>query len=237
MEHVIFATYGTQSAATTLSTATLNDPRFQNLWLLNSESHPSEVAAAMAALRAATEGDDPGAAYDGSVLLGIAPQAFVADWSNVATQSSCLDNGVTPLLTTADGRVTVCRSITTRCLNGTDPDYRTLDTSDAVVPDYVRDGLRLIWTSEFKPNNPRVADDLPDGRERPARVGTPKRWTERMTKYLRELEEASPPQIIDVDTHLPYSEYNSAARRIMSVCPVVPAPNQHQIGVSVRQTA
>jgi phage tail sheath gpL-like len=237
MEHVVFATNGTQSAAATLSTSTLNDPRFQNLWLLNSESHPSELAAAMAALRTATEGDDPCAAYDGSVLLGMAPQAFVADWANVSTQSSCLDNGVTPLLTTSDGRVEVCRSITTRCLNGTDPDYRTLDTSDAVVPDYVRDGLRLIWTSEFKPNNPRVADDLPDGRERPAGVATPQRWTERMTKYLRELEEASPPQIIDVDDHLPYSEYNSAARRIMSVCPVVPAPNQHQIGVSVRQTA
>jgi phage tail sheath gpL-like len=237
MEHVVVATNGTQSAAASLSTATLNDPRFQNLWQLNGESHPSETAAAMAALRAATEGDDPGASYDDKQLLGIAPQAFVADWPSVSTQSACLDNGVTPLLTTNDGRVVVCRSITTRCLNGTTPDYNTLDTSEAVVPDYVRDGLRLVWLSEFKPANPRVADDLPDGKERPAGVATPKRWTQRTVKYLKDLESASPPQIIDVDTHLPTSEYNSAAKRIMSICPVVVAPSQHQIGVSVRQMA
>jgi len=238
MEHYVVAGHGALSASQSLSTITLNYQRFQNAWLLNSESHPSEIAASLAALRTITEQDDPDAAYDDVQLLGIAPQAVVADWPNASTQSSALDNGVTPLTTTPDGRVVVVRSITTRCLNGSDPDYRTLDTSDAVVPDYVRRGLQLIWTTEFKANNPRVADDPAEGqRDRPAGVATPTRWAQRATKYLKDLEGASPPILIDVETNPVIAEYNRAAKRIMAVVPVVPAPNQHQIGVSVRQQA
>jgi phage tail sheath gpL-like len=243
MEHLVFATNGTLSASTTLTTTTLNNARVSGFWLLNGETHPSAMAAAYGALRVEKEQSDPDAAFDGDELLGVAPQRAVGDWSSLSTQQSALNNGTTPGVTTADGRVVVVRAITTKCLNGTDPDYRTLDTSQAVVPDYVRDGLKLIWDTEFKIENPRVASDPASGqRDRPAGVATPTRWNQRVTQYLRVLEGSTPdspfagrPVLVDVGTNLPSSEFDSNANRIMSAVPTKPAPNQHQIGVSVRQ--
>jgi len=40
---------------------------------------------------------------------------------------------------------------------------------------------------------------------------------------------------IDVDANPPLAGFDSIAKRIMSGLPVIPAPNQHQIGVQVQQ--
>jgi phage tail sheath gpL-like len=236
MQHVVLATNGTQSAATTLSTGTINDPRFQHVWLKNSETHPSRLAAAMAALRASKAPSQPNVGFDGDELVGVAPQAYVADWPQMSVQQSCLDNGVTPLATQPDGTVVVVRAITTKCLDGANYNYETLDVGTAETPDYVRDNLSLIWHQEFKVANPYVADDPPEGaKPRPAGIATPTLWKERVRGFLKTLEERENPILIDVDQNPPRAEYNSAAKRIMSAVPVKDAPVQHQIGVSVRQ--
>lgn len=144
LEHVVAATNGSLSSATSLATSTLNAPRVQLLWHLNSETFPPEIAAAFAAVRTATEQNNPSADYDGVAIPGVVGQREQADWPSVATQTSALDNGVTPVTTTPDGTATIVRSITTYCLNGSNPDYRTLDTYQAVVPDYVRKDIGLF---------------------------------------------------------------------------------------------
>lgn len=239
LQHAVTASTGTPVKATTLTKTTLNDARFGHLFLENCESHPSEIAAVFAAIRAAKEQTDPDAAYDDEVLPGIAPQAERADWPGRPLMESLLGEGVTPLYTAEDGTVRVARAITTRCLNGSVPDYRVLDTSEAVVPDHVRRTLELVWTTEFKPANPRVADDPPPEQKEPlAGVGTPSGWNSTVYRILKSMErgEGYPaPILIDVDNRRPVSFYDKTAKRIMSAVPVEPAPNQHSIGVSVRQ--
>lgn len=234
MEHSIVAGVGTLNATSTIANGTLNNHRFQYLWLENGETASFEIACAMGAKRSMAEGTQPNSGYDGEVLIGVLPQRLKSDWALRSEQQSALDDGVTPLLSNAQGEVTVVRSITTRSTDGASSDYRTLDTSEAVVPDAIRDGLRLLWTSEFKPNNPYVTADVALGQpEPPSGVATPSRWTARVTEYLKDRE--ADLWITQVATNLPASEFNDVAKRIMSAVPVVPLPIQHQIGVVVRQ--
>ena len=242
LEHYVLATSTSLSAATTLATTSLNAQRVQLLWYLNSPAHPPVLAARFAAMRTSHEAVDPGASYDGAILTGSASfpikgQFAPADNPTQATQQSALNNGVTPIKSVG-GLPAIVRSITSHSLNGSSPDYRTLDTSDAYIPDYVRIGLGLIWTTEFVVANPRVEDDPPAGVKPPvAGVATPTKWTQRATQYLKTLESGSTqlPLLTDVDENPINSGYDSTARRIMSAVPVIPIATQHQIGVSVRQ--
>lgn len=232
--HAICAVNGTYSAALSLAQTTLNAERVQCMWYLNSETIPSFIAATFAAYRTFVEQTDPDAAYDGYILPGVAPQSQQADWPTMSSLIAALDNGLTPIATNRTGGAYVVRSITTKSLDsGGNPDYRTLDTSDAVVPDYVRRVLDLYWTQTFKVSNPRVGPDpVANQREPAAGVATPTLWNRNVTKIMKDLET----QLIvtDVHTNPPVSEYNTTAKRIMSIVPVKAAANQHSIGVSVR---
>lgn len=238
LQHFVFATNGTAAAHQSLTSVTLNHPRFQGLWFLSSETHPAILAASFASLRTATEQGDPDAAYDDAVIPGVAPQSQKADWASYATQVAALNLGSTPVYTSTDGYAKIVRSIQTRCLNGSNPDYRVLDTGDAIVPDFIRRDLSLEWTTNFKPSNPRNADDSVDGKPAPAGVGTPSVWNARVEGKLRRYErgEGFPaPIIINVDANKPSSAYDTIGKRIMTAVPCVPAPSTHQVGISVRQ--
>jgi phage tail sheath gpL-like len=236
LQHGVVAQTGSLATAITLAQTTLNAYRLQVLWMLNGEVVPSEMAARFAAKRTVAEQTDPAGCYDGKVITGMAPQRARADWSSTSTLVSALDNGVTPFATNPDGTVYCVRSIVSHSLLGATADYRTLDTADAVVPDYVRTSAKLVWLTDFLPSNPRIADDPPSGaKERPAGVATPKRWTQRMVKMLQDLNDQLIVLYDVTDATQPVSEYNSAAKRIMGILPATPCPNQHQIGVSVRQ--
>ncbi len=239
-EYTVVSSSDTLSNAQGLSQTTLNNGRFQLCWMLESESAPSEISAFVAALRTATEPADPGAAYDDAVLTGIVPHRFSSQSPQRSTKVSALQTGLTPIYT-SNGQALITRSITTRCLNGTAPDYRVIDTGWASVTDFIRIDFGTVLWPEFKASNPVVADDpAPEQGERPSGVGTPKNWNGRMYQRLKRFERGDVvssgiPQIIDVDLNLPSSGWDSTAKRIMSLCPVVPAPRNHQIGVSLRQ--
>lgn len=233
MEHIMMGFNGTLANAITLAQTTLNNQRFQVCWLENSECHPSEIAAAMAAERAATEQAKPNSGYD-NVRLQLLGQRLPGDKPLRTELQSALDSGVTPLTTDGEWNVLVVRAITTRSLDGSTPDYRTIDVSDSVVPDYVRRRLAIGWTSEFVKANPHVAPDPREGEpDRPAGVATPSSWSAYVNAELANMErELILTQTADNPCQ---SEYNYAANRIMSAVPSIPLPIQHQIGVSVRQ--
>lgn len=233
MEMSIFATNGTLSAAASLAGTTCNEPRMQCLHLLNGESYPPIIAATFAALRTQYEQDNRNASFDGVTIPGIAPQVQIADRPSHSVQSTALDEGVTELTTDSSGNVVVVRSITTYTLNGSTPDYRTLDTAQVVVPDYVRDYDKLVWLTQFVVANPYVRDDPGANEPEPkAGVATPKRWTQQLGKNTADLVALN---YLSSAVDPPVSEFNAAAGRIMSIHPVVPLPQQHSIGVSVRQ--
>lgn len=237
---VLIGFTGTLAAATTLTTTGINDAMWQLLWMANGEVMPGELAASFGAERQTKEHVDPAAGYDGTIVRGIAPHSFRGDSPSRSTQLSALNAGITPLVSTPDGKVAVVRSITTRCRTNGLPDYRTLDTSEAVVPQFIRKDVGLLWETSFRQANPRVSDDAVGGAKRPAGVATPSLWNAYVTNLLKGHEAGfggAPPIIIDVDQNLPTSGYDPVARRIMTLLPVVVAPTQHQIGVSIRQVA
>jgi phage tail sheath gpL-like len=241
----VFVTFAsTANAAPTAVATAVNDQLFALGWMKNGESHPSEIAAGIAAERSVRFAADPGFNTAGIVLKGIKAQVNSADKLNRAAKVSALNFGITPINSSPDDRVYIERGITTHCQRSgsTDPDYNTLDWADAQVPQYVRLDLGTYWTTAFQPNNPRNADDVPEGaEERKAGVATPSLWSSQVYKKLKDYEisvNGSPPIIIDVDdpTLAVKSFFDKTAKRIMSNVPVRVAPGNYQIGVSVLQT-
>lgn len=232
-EHYVFGFNGTQSAAKSLGQTSVNNARFQEVWHFNSESHPTEIAAAMGAVRASLEQSNPNQGYDGYQFATIKPQRFSQDSPNPVAQQSCLDNSVTPCVT-VNGVVQVVRAITTYSLAGTTPDYRTLDTAQSVVPDYVRDQVGVFWTFTFRVQNPQVGPD-PGDTDPPTPVGTatPSMWVAEVKKILQ--DDAINGWVTQVSENPPVAQWNSAKQCIMSVIPVVPSPLQHSIGANILQ--
>lgn len=236
LQHLVFGHNGTLSAAITLAQTTLNAQRAQLVWYIDSETQPSEISARFCARRTAVEQVDPCAAYDGFVMTGVAPQRSRTVWPTTATLISALDSGVTPMATSRTGDAYIVRSITTKSLTGANPDYSCLDTSTAIMPDYIRRALQLEYETNVKPENPRVADDpAADAKERPAGVLTPARWNDVVKRVLADAEAAT--FLVDTALNPPRAEYNKTAKRIMGIVPVKDAPNNHSIGISVRSVA
>ncbi len=237
LEHAVFGANGTYAAAKSLAQTTCNAERMQCVWQLYGETHPSATAASMAAVRVQYMQATPNPNFDGVVLQGVAPQSQRADWAIRATQQAALDAGVTPIVTT-EGDLTsaqVVRAITTHCLDGSNPDYRTLDVSDATVPDYARRYLDLYWTTSYVVANPYVrADPTSEERDPPAGVATPSRWNSQVSTILQELEGALVLTGTRTTAGQPLSEFDATAKRIMSAVPTFRLPHQHAIGVSIR---
>ena len=237
LTHILCAsTAAALSTAQSLAQTTLNYPRAQLLWAIDEESPGPEVAAVMAAERTLAEQDNWAKDYDGMVLKGIAPQRNKSKRLSIATQTAALDSGVTPINTTDEGAVVV-RSITTRSKAASgSPDYSTLDTHEAIVPDRVREDLKLLWTNSFAKANRGVRPDPAEEEPiPPPGVAYPRLWNQEITSRL--LQHQASGFITGVETHLPFTTYNKTARWLESVVPVIPVPINHTAKVSVRQAS
>ena len=239
----VVATNGTSAAAISLAQTTLNNVRFQLCHMFEGETHPSEIAASMCAKRASVEQSKPNSSYDGYLFAtpssarsgGVQPHRFPAQIPTRTVLQTQLDAGVTPISSTMPGGKAKCiRAITTHCLNGSTPDYRTIDVSQSVVPDYMATVFMLRWTTSFVIANPNVQDNPGDADPLPpAGVAYPDLWNAELITMLRDEEARG--TICQVSNNLPQSEFNSTAGRIMSRVPVIPTPIQHAIGVLVQQ--
>jgi hypothetical protein len=235
LEHAIVANTGTLVAASSISQTTLNDYRSCVLWYENSETHPSELAASVGAIRAVIEPSSPNFNYDDTPVPGAIPQVYAADKALHATLKSALNSGLTPL-TEKNGVVTIVRGIVSHCLNGSSPDYRCLDWGDAIVPDRISKELGAEWVGIFKPANPYVGPDAVGAEaDPPEGVGTPGRWKSSVYGILKASEQAN--WLQDVDANLPDVEYDNDRAALVCAVPVVVRKQQHAIGISVRQQA
>ena len=243
LQQVLVAQNTTLAAATSLAQTTCNDPLFQVLWETNAESHPSRIAAAMAALRASAEQQDPNAAYNYAPLVTVAPMSQKADWPSRSTLISALNNSVTPITSTGDGYARVVRSICTKSLTGGAPDYSTLDTGQVTVPQFILNDWRLYWNSVVAPSCPRVQDDPDPNTPRlpPSGVMYPRLWASLVFAKLMQYAagilsgtSASVAPIILAPT-APVANFDATAKRIMVAANTVPAYNNAQVGISVRQ--
>ncbi len=237
LQEVVVGSNTASSAAQTLATTTLNDTRFELFRVLNSETHPSELAASHASTRVGAEAASPVSFYNYAVVVGAAPQSQKVDWPNHATLVSDLNAGVSPGTTYPDGTVRIVRAITTHSLNGSSPDYTTLDVAQQSLPDAFRAFTALDWV-DYVAQNPVVEADPAPGQRYPASgVGTPGLWNARVTGNLKAWERGDGfpyPQVQQVDTHPPQSFFDLARKCIMSAIPTLGVYNNAQLGVSVR---
>lgn len=238
LEHVGFAGNGALAATITIAQG-LNEQRACYLWMENSEWHPSRLAASVMGFRSTVEGSQPNTNWDNVKLKGSPqPQADEAEIPAHASLKSALNNSVSPLATTPTGEVAIVRGITTHSLNGTDPDYRTLDWAAAIVPDRVRKEIVSDWVNEYVIANPFVGPDVAESAAVPQQgLATPRWWNSRVEGKLRRWATSDFNWLTEIDTHLPESDYDSDAERIMTAVPVKVLAQQHQIGISVRQVA
>jgi phage tail sheath gpL-like len=235
-EHFVFGANGTSAAAISLAQTTVNNQRFQCVYMKNSLSRPCRMAAAMASVRATAEGINPNSSFDDHEFVTIPSQMFQADWIDFTTGEVCLNAGVTPLRSTTGHKAQVIRSITTRCLSGTIPDYRTLDTALGIVPDFCRDDLKLLWTTQFKLDHPYVAPDPAAGEdERDSAVATPTRWNTFVKSEARNLEKQNILTQTALPQNQPLTEYNTILGGLMTSWPIVVLPANHSQGLDVRQ--
>ena len=242
---VVVAT-NASGALTAIAQTALNDVRFSVLRELNAETHPCEIAAVFASIRSSLEGQTWAQQYDNYVLPGVAPQSQNADVPNHASLVSDLNNGITPI-TTVNGQAVIVRAIVTHSLSGSNADYSTLDTSDLTVPDQVRRDIALYWYSFFKPNNPVCQPDPPVSASGaiapfpPTGVATPGIWNQQVIRMMLSYERGDGftfPQVVQGSTaaNPPQSTFDYTRKCLMTACPVVPIPGNHQIGVSIRGT-
>lgn len=247
-QHTVVASNGALAATQSLTGTTLNNARFCMLWGLNDEQDPAELAAWFAGYRAVVEAQDPGADYDDVQIKGLpdlpkTPFRVKANNPGRSTRNSALRSGITPLMQVGS-EMRIRRAVTTKCLDGTNPDYRTLDVYKAYVPDFVRALMAQVY-ADWKKQNPVIMDD--PAAEQPARaegVGTPKPWTGLWYSHLLQLEDGTHPAlpkripiISDVALNPPFSRFNSTpgARRIMCASPLSVADRNHQLGAVIPQ--
>ena len=236
LEHIVFATNGALATAGTLSTSTLNDPRFTNLWQLYGESHPSEVAAVFAAIRAVTESSNPSPRYIYTALPTIAPNRYTADWPQESTRDAALNEGVTPIATSQDGTAYVVRGITSYCRFGGNADDRVLDLNQIVMPDYARERFEQIWTQDISPVYPHVRDSLSaDEPDPPAGVLYPELLAAELKSEMKKWEAQG--WVVSVDAQPLIVQYSAAGRRLLADAVIVPTPINAQLGMNIRQSS
>src|SRR3989304_804412 len=144
LEHIVCATNDAYSTALSRSATTLNAYRACMLWDEYQEAHPSEWAAAFAALRSSREGSNPWQNYIGQQLRSAKPKRYGPAIATHAELKAALNNGLSPV-TTVNGECQIVRAIVTHCLNGTSADYRCYDLPDAKVPDRIRQEEVAAW--------------------------------------------------------------------------------------------
>lgn len=256
LQQVVVGNNGSLAATQSLAQTTLNDPRFQMLWELNGETHPSRMATQMAGVRAGLEQGNPNQAYDGYALPYVAPQTQQADWASITTLISAINNGVTPVTSGpyglgpgGDGYSRVVRSITTKCLTNGFPDYSTIDTGMMTVADFVWTDAKAYFVTTVQPANPDVSDDVPLNQRQPVSgvltpASTKSTFGGRLTRFAQgnlssvPVSGAAliPPIILPPQPGDVQAIFDPTARRIVLTEIIRVMPIDHQLGILVQQS-
>ena len=234
-EQAVFGHNGSSSAAISIAQTTLNHYFSQVCAMRNSDTFPSEIAAEVAGLRAAAEGDQPVGDYDGLALTKVQPHGVNSDkWTNTE-EETLLNSGVTPI-NTVNSKACITRAIVTYCLNAQSvQDDRCLDVGDASFAQYAVMDLQSFYWSDFRVANPYVGPNPAAGEpEAPSGVATPGDWAKavdaRKLDWYQSLWIEFP-----TAAEATLADYNSTARRIQSQFSFVVRRVQHQLGVIGRQ--
>lgn len=227
----------TSTAAQSLSTTTLNDPSFEQVYIPNCETHPAVIAASHGALRAITESSNPNPRYMNTAIAGGVAQANKNDWQTDPTANACLNAGVTPGTTLTDGTLVVMRAITTYCrTTGGNQDDRVLDINEFSMSKYARMRIAQMWNDDIAPNYNEVQPDPPAEGPDPA---TNVLYPALMQSFLISEEltwETNGWQVTGTSAaYPPIVQFNPSGRNLLFDMTVVPTPGNYQLGGNIRQ--
>ncbi len=236
LEQFIMGHNGTKASAKSLAQTTLNAFLGQVVWMRNSESHPCELAAWVAAHRSVNEQTNPVPDYDNLEMPYIAPQAFPSDFPSDPEQDEVLNAGVTPV-TTINGSVRMVRAITTYCkTTGNAQDERCLDIGDATFPQYATMDLKALYDTDFRPSNPYVGPDpAPEQEPPPPGVGYPALWNGAVIARAESWYRSGWTEYPPTGSWEPKSGFNAAGRYIVDEIPMPVRRVQHRLDQVVRQ--
>lgn len=237
-ERVVYAHNGLLAAANTISDG-VNEERFQMAWQQGGENTPCDIAASMAALRTEKEQSHPNRRYLGDVLRGIAPQRSLLDrpdGGEFGVQQSALDNGISPVTTTADGSAIVIRAITTKHLkaigNTTVDFYGTLDVGQVVALDVFSEEAELLWLTEVAANNEYVGPDpAPGAPNPPAGVVTPRIWAAALKNLAAQKIAENWFEEVSIE-----AEYDATAKQIVTTIDAMPKALNYRTAANINQT-
>ena len=237
LDQLVFGHNGTLSQAISLAQTTLNAFRAQVVWLRNSENHPAVIASMVAAFRSVYEQTNPIYDWDSFPLPYLRAQAFLEDVPSDPEADQALNAGVTPLAT-VDDTVKVIRMITTYCISNGVQDERCLDIGDVVMTDYATLDMRLMYETEFRPQNPIVRPD-PSPEEDPPTAGVayPKLWNGKVVERLQEYYANGWLAERPVGIWAPVSTFVKAGGYIATDTPLAVARLQHRLDNVTRQIA
>lgn len=237
LDQLVFGHNGSSSQAITLAQTNLNAFRAQVLWLRNAENHPCQIAALVAALRSALEQANPITDWDNYPLPYLKGQAFESDAPSDTEQDVALNAGVTPL-TTVDGTVRIVRMITSYCVSNSVQDERCLDIGDIVMADYATLDMKLMYETEFRPQNPIVrADPAPEDEPPTAGIAYPKLWNAKVSERLEEYVAAGWLSESPRGSWAPVSTFIKAGGYIATDTPLAVSRLQHRLDNVTRQIA
>lgn len=234
----VLAQTGTYSTAQAISATTLNDAYGQIVHIEDSENHPGEVAGAMGALRQHMDNIHPNQTFAGEELLGLAPLVSPGSIPTDTEIETSLTNGITPCITDGDV-VRVVESITTHCLitGGSAADFRTYRTGEARVPFRIFEDIDLLWESEFKPANPWLRDNLPEGKTADQGVATPAMWANAINKLLKDREGDHWIVNVGLGNNTTNVVYDGTFKGFLAQINVEVHPVHSKTGLNVRQYA
>ena len=229
LQHSITCLSDPLSIPTALAIFSVDDPRDQILWMLDSETPPPEIAAVFGAVRAVAEYGNPNSAYDGTVLPGVKGQTDPGSIPAHPIREAALQAGLTPITTTSTGQAAIVRSVTTRTIDSQGQvDDKTIDTAWAAVPDRIFFEVRYFWTYVYRVAKPNVRDNRATGEPPlPPSVATPDNWNKQLTNLL--LTYQSNGWITRVTQNPPVSVYNARGGWIACSAPLVVQPKQHSL--------
>lgn len=246
-QQAVACTHAASGAAITLATGR-NQARLQLAWHYNTPVSPVQVAAQVCAARLIGdavasdspldgEATDPSANLDGVALFSVPPQLYEPERPTPTEIESVLNNGLTVLAPASAGRTSIVRSITTRSLANSQPNYAVIDTSTVTILDAVADDLQLDLATVFR--GKKIRPDTDDGSPPKApNVVTPGMIYDRIFFKLK-IYEQDKGWIENVDALKPLLVVVMSATtgRVDCEIPVDPGSGLHIIGFNVRQSA
>jgi phage tail sheath gpL-like len=173
-----------------------NNPRCDVVWQPSSEYTPAELAAYAAGLYALLVTESLPKPlhnfcyFDQDANLSKywkirAPRSGTSP--SAADIVSALNNGVTPIKT-LNGKASLVRRITTKCLNGSNPDFRCSDSHKVDVPDFLSDLMAQRSAERFTGKD--IADDPAPGQRVPGpSVVTPRVYRAMVAKCIDQFDD------------------------------------------------